>query len=59
MGAVSWGDTFYAMIEQRDSAALRRMAGEVRKEETQLLLTLLAEIIDCDQNKSVQLNKAA
>jgi len=47
------------MIEQRDSAALRRMAGEVRKEETQLLLTLLAEIIDCDQNKSVQLNKAA
>jgi len=54
-----WGEDIYEMIERRDSAALRRMAEETRKQETRMFLALLAEMIDQQRKKSMPLKRTA
>jgi len=52
-------EDIHAMIERGDSTALRRMAGEARKQEAQTFLALLADMIDQQRNKSMQLMRTA
>ena len=54
-----WGEDIYEMIERRDSAALRRMAEETRKQETRMFLALLAEMIDRQREENMQFKMTA
>ena len=42
---MTWGEEVETAIERRDAPTLHRMAEEAQKEETRMLLTLLAGMI--------------
>jgi hypothetical protein len=53
------GEDIHIMIERGDSTALRRIAGETRKQEARMFLALLAEMIDQQRKKNMQLKRIA
>ena len=56
---MNWGDSVYRAIEQRDAAALCRMAEEADREETRMFLNLLADLVGRQSKKSTSLKKTA
>ena len=53
------GGEIGTLIARQDGAALRQMAGEARKPEARMFLALLAEMVDQQQKKSIQLKRTA
>jgi hypothetical protein len=53
------GKDIHTAIELRDAAALRRMAEQAQRQETQIFLKLLAGMIDRNLTQGVQLTKSA
>ena len=56
---MTWAEKLHNAIERSDATALRRMADETQKEDTRLLLNLLAEIIQQQVGKATHLKKTA
>jgi flagellar biosynthesis chaperone FliJ len=56
---MTWGEELRSAIRQRDATALHKMTEEARKEETQMFLNLLADLIHQQPGNVTQLKRTA
>ena len=56
---MTWGEKLQTAIEQRNPTVLRRMAEEARREETQIFLRLVADLMRQKPNRRTPLRKTA
>ena len=55
---LNWAEQFRLAMQQRDSAILRKMANEARRDEARMYLAVLAELVDFDSRKWAVLHTA-
>jgi hypothetical protein len=56
---MTWAQKLQSTIERRDATALRRMADEAQKEDTRIVLNLLAGMIEQQPKQTTQLKSTA